>query len=243
MEGRQARRAYFLIRAAKSSADPRVRKALDYAFDFEWTNKSLFYGLYTRTASYFENSDLKAEGKPSPAELALLEPFRDQLSPEVFEEVYSPPVTDASGRYRPSVRTASKLLDDAGWRLQDGVRKNAKGETLDIEFLIDDPVTERIVNPYAGKLKDLGIRASLRRVDPAQEQELLKRYEFDAVSRRYSFYRRHRALKCALIGAATPGARMGVTTSLELLTLWLITLSAKFSPQKAAKSYKPLARP
>jgi microcin C transport system substrate-binding protein len=166
--------------------DPRVRKALDYAFDFEWTNKSLFYGIYTRTASYFENSDLKAEGKPSPAELALLEPFRNQLPPEVFGEVYSPPVTDASGRYRPSIRTAGKLLDEAGWPLQDGVRKNGKGETLDIEFLIEDPVTERIISPYATKLSDLGIRATLRRVDATQEQERLRRYEFDVATQRYS---------------------------------------------------------
>src|SRR5262249_13368433 len=149
-------------------ADPRVRKALDYAFDFEWTNKTLFFGAYTRTASYFENSDLKAEGPPSTEELKLLEPFKDRLQTEVFDEHYKQPVTDASGRYRPSIRMASQLLDEAGWRLNDGVRKNDKGEPLEIEFLIDDPVSERILSPYAGKLTDLGIKASLRRVDPAQ---------------------------------------------------------------------------
>ena len=167
-------------------ADPRVREALDYAFDFEWANKSLFFGLYTRTASYFENSDLKAEGLPSPEELKLLEPFKDRLPAEVFGEAYKPPVTDASGRYRPSTRQASKLLDDAGWKLEGGVRKNAKGETLDIEFLVDDPVTERIIGPYAGRLNDLGVKASLRRIDPAQEQERMRRYDFDIVTQRYS---------------------------------------------------------
>ncbi len=105
-------------------SDPRVRKALDYAFDFEWTNKSLFYGLYTRTASYFENSDLKAQGLPTADELTLLEPFRDKLPPEVFGEPYTPPVTDGSGRYRPSMRTASQLLGRgrmalAGWHSQE----------------------------------------------------------------------------------------------------------------------------
>jgi microcin C transport system substrate-binding protein len=81
---------------------------------------------------------------------------------------------------------ASQLLDEAGWRLQDGVRRNDKGETLDIEFLVDDPVTERILSPYSEKLNELGIRASLRRVDAAQEQERLRRYEFDIVTQRYS---------------------------------------------------------
>ena len=176
----------FLNLRREKLADPRVREALDYAFDFEWTNKALFYGLYTRTASYFENSDLKAQGLPSPAELALLEPFRDKLSPEVFGEPYTPPVTDGSGRYRPSMRTASKLLDDTGWRLVDGVRKNAKGEPLQIEFLIDDPVTERIIGPYSQRLNDLGVKAVLRRIDPTEEQERLRRYDFDATSQRYS---------------------------------------------------------
>ena len=104
----------------------------------------------------------------------------------MFGEVYTPPVTDASGRYRPSTRTASQLLDEAGWHLQDGVRKNAKGELLEIEFLIDDPVMERIMGPYSGKLSDLGIKASLRRMDPTEEQERLRRYQFDVVSQRYA---------------------------------------------------------
>ncbi len=167
-------------------ADPRVREALDHAFDFEWTNKTLFFGAYTRTQSYFENSDLKAEGPPSPEELKLLEPFKDRLAPEIFGEPYKPPVTDASGRFRPSLRMASKLLDEAGWKLENGVRRNANGETLDIEFLIDDPVTERIIGPYAGKLSDLGIKATLRRMDATEEQERLRRYEFDVVTQRYS---------------------------------------------------------
>jgi microcin C transport system substrate-binding protein len=183
-------------------ADPRVRLAMDYAFDFEWTNKTLFFGAYTRTASYFENSDLKAEGPPSAEELKLLEPFKDRLPPEVFGEAYKPPVTDASGRYRPSVRMASQLLDEAGWRLQDGVRKNDKGETLEIEFLVDDPVTERVLGPYAGKLNELGIKAQLRRVDPAQEQERLRRYEFDVVQQRFSL-------------APTPGPEMRAFWSSE----------------------------
>lgn len=176
----------FINTRREKFADPRVRKALDYAFDFEWTNKSLFYGIYNRTASYFEGSDLKASGPPSPEELALLEPFRDRLPAEAFGEPYTPPVTDGSGRYRPSIRVASQLLDEAGWRLQDGIRKNARGETLDIEFLINDPVTERLIGPYAGKLNDLGVKASLRRIDPTQEQERLRRYEFDVVTQRYT---------------------------------------------------------
>lgn len=176
----------FINTRREKFADVRVRKALDYAFDFEWTNKTLFYGLYTRTASYFENSDLKAEGLPSPEELALLEPYRNRLPAEVFGEAYQPPVTDGSGRSRQNVRIASKLLDEAGWVLKDGVRRNAKGETLDIEFLVEDPVTERILGPYSGKLNDLGLRTSLRRIDPAQEQERLKTYDFDMLTQRYS---------------------------------------------------------
>ena len=167
-------------------ADIRVRKALDYAFDFEWTNKTLFYGAYKRTAGYFENSDMKAEGTPSPEELKLLEPYRDRLPTEVFGEAYIPPVTDGSGRYRPNMRAAAQLLDEAGWKVQDGVRKNAKGEPLQIEFLVNDSTSERIFGPYTQRLKELGIDAWMRRVDATQEQERLRRYDFDIVTQRYA---------------------------------------------------------
>ena len=176
----------FINMRREKFSDPRVRKALDYAFDFEWTNKSLFYGLYTRTASYFENSDLKAQGLPTAAELALLEPFRDKLPPEVFGEAYTPPVTDGSGRYRPSVRTASQLLDEAGWRLQDGVRKNAKGETLEIEFLIDDPVRSASCGPYSGKLSDLGIKAVAPPNGPDRGARAAEALRIRVMSQRYS---------------------------------------------------------
>jgi microcin C transport system substrate-binding protein len=171
---------FFINTRLDKFKDRRVRKALDYAFDFEWTTKNLFYGLYRRTDSYFVNSDLKAEGAPSEAELKLLEPFRDQLPPEVFGEVYSPPVSDGSGRDRHQLSAASKLLREAGWTVNDrGVRVNAKGEPLTIELLMEDPGLERIFAFYIEKLKSLGIQASIRNIDPAQYQVRLKDFDFD----------------------------------------------------------------
>lgn len=177
---------FFLNTRREKFKDPLVREALNYAYDFEWMNKNLFYGLYTRTESFFENSALKAQGKPSEAELKLLEPFRDKLPPAVFEEVYRQPVTDGSGRYRPHLIKAAKLLDQAGWTLKGGRRVNAKGEPLVIEFLIEDPVSERIVGGYARSLNLLGIGADLRRIDPAQAQERQKTYDFDVDMSRLS---------------------------------------------------------
>src|SRR5690606_10592260 len=160
---------FFINTRRAKLSDPRVRKALDYAFDFEWTNSNLFYSLYNRTASYFENSELKATGKPSPEELALLEPYRDQLPPEVFgEEPYTPPVSDGSGSDRRLLRTAAQLLSQAGWELKGNWRVNAAGEVLDIEFLINEPTFERVLAPYLKNLHALGIQAQIRRVDPAQ---------------------------------------------------------------------------
>lgn len=166
--------------------DVRVRKALDFAFDFEWSNNNLFFGLYKRTTSYFENSQMKATGLPTPEELALLEPYRDKLPAAVFGEPYSPPVTDASGQDRKLLREAAKLLDEAGWQTKDGRRVNAKGETLDVEFLLDDTLFERILGPYVENLKRLGVNASTRVIDPAQYERRLKSYEFDVIVQRYS---------------------------------------------------------
>jgi microcin C transport system substrate-binding protein len=163
-----------------------VRRALDYAFDFEWTNKNIFYGLYQRTESFFENSDMKARGKPSPAELALLEPFRAKLPPQVFEEPYTSPVTDGTGQDRKMLREAARLLDEAGWKVKDGKRVDAKGEPLDLEFLIVDPVSERIITPYLKNLHALGVPATIRRIDPAQYERRVKAFDFDIVTTRYS---------------------------------------------------------
>ena len=166
--------------------DPRVREALNYAFDFEWSNKNLFFGLYTRTASYFENSDLKAIGLPSPEELALLEPFRDKLPETVFGEAVVPPVTDGSGNNRAQLRQAVKLLADAGWaQTPQGIR-NAEGQPLTVEILIDSPSFERIAAPYIKNLKAIGVDATMRRVDAAQYERRMKDFDFDMTTQRYA---------------------------------------------------------
>ncbi|MDP9137135.1 MAG: extracellular solute-binding protein, partial [Pseudomonadota bacterium] len=166
--------------------DIRVRKALDLAFDFEWSNLNLFYGIYQRTSSIFEGADLEAEGKPAGPELKILEPLRSELRPEVFGEVYQPPVTDASGADRKLLREASRLLDEAGWKAEGGVRRNAKGEALKIEFLENDPVFERIMTPYVRNLRVLGIEANVRLIDEAQFQRRLEDYDYDMIVSRFS---------------------------------------------------------
>ena len=139
---------WFLNTRRAKFADRRLRKALGYAFDFEWSNKNLFFNLYKRTTSYFENSEMKAVGKPSPGELALLEPYRDKLIPEVFGEVETPPVSNGSGRDRKLLREADRLLREAGWTLKGRKRVNAKGEQLKIEFIRVSQAFDRIIAPY-----------------------------------------------------------------------------------------------
>ena len=176
---------FFLNMRRPKFSDVRVRKALDYAFDYEWTNKNIFYGLYVRTESFFENSDLKATGAPSPAELALLEPFRAQLPAEVFGEPYKSPVSDGSGQDRKLLREAGRLLSEAGWTVKDGKRVNAKGEVLELEFLIVDPSSERILTPYVKNLHAIGVTSTIRRIDPAQYERRRKSFDFDVVTTRY----------------------------------------------------------
>jgi len=177
---------FFINTRREKFKDPRVREALGLAFDFEWSNKNLFFGLYTRTASYFENSDLKATGLPSPEELALLEPFRDKLPAAVFGEPVSPPVTDGSGNNRVQLRQATKLLADAGWTQTPQGLRNAAGQPFSIEILIDSPSFERIVAPYVKILKSIGIDASMRMVDAAQYERRLKDFDFDLTTQRYA---------------------------------------------------------
>ena len=178
---------YFINTRRDKFKDVRVREALDLAFDFEWSNKKLFYGLYKRTTSFFENSDMMASGAPPPEELKLLEPFKDKLAPAVFEAPYTPPVTDSSGENRANLKKARDLLIAAGWTPgSDRLLHNAKGETLDIEFLMFEPMFERITGPYADNLKRIGINATLRMVDPAQYERRMKAFDFDMTTQRYS---------------------------------------------------------
>ncbi len=176
----------FFINIRKNKfKDPRVRQAIGLAFDFEWTNKNLFYGLYKRTVGYFENSPMKAVGKPSKAELALLEPFRDQLPVSVFETAALPPISNGSGQDRKMIRRAKKLLQDAGWVYKNRQWVNKEKEVLSIEFLTFSPSFSRVILPMIRNLKTIGIKASLRQVDPAQYQERLKSFDFDVTARRY----------------------------------------------------------
>jgi len=176
---------YFINLRRSKFADVRVRRALDLAFDYEWTNSNIFSGAYKRTHSYFENSEMKAVGPPSPAELVLLEPFRAQLPPEVFAEPYLPPISDASGLDRKRLREADGLLTAAGFAVKDGRRVNARGEGLDIEFLITDPTSERIIGPYSENLKRIGIAVTMRRVDPSQYERRVKAFDYDVIGARF----------------------------------------------------------
>jgi microcin C transport system substrate-binding protein len=163
-------------------SDPQVRQALAYAFNFEWSNKALFYGQYERTRSYFQNSEMAATGLPGPDELKLLEPFRADLPPEVFTKEYSPPKGDEGGNIRGNLRTASKLLTDAGWVVKDGKRINAKtGKPFAFEMLLVSPLFERIALPFAKNLEKLGIAMTVRTIDTAQYRRRLDTFDFDMV--------------------------------------------------------------
>nr|WP_246206528.1 extracellular solute-binding protein [Propylenella binzhouense] len=165
--------------------DRRVRLALVHAFDFEWTNQNLMFGSYQRTASFFENSELKAEGEPGPAELKLLEPFRGKVSDEVFGPAFVPPVSDGSGRDRTNLRKANDLLAAAGCRRGPDGLLTPDGEPFTIEFLDKDSTFEPHHNAYINGLRLLGIRGSYRVVDPAQYNERLRRFDFDMVVSRF----------------------------------------------------------
>jgi len=161
--------------------DVRVRRAIALCFDFEWTNKSLFYGLYDRSQSCFERSEFEANGPPSPDELALLEPLRDKLPPEVFGAVYSLPASDGSGRDRKLLGEARKLMAEAGWKPVGRVFQNDKGETFKLEILVDDEGFVRIYSPWVESLRAIGFDASLRVVDSAQHQARQADFDFDMI--------------------------------------------------------------
>ena len=161
---------------------PIVRRALAFAFDFEWTNKNLFYGQYARTNSFFSNSELASSGLPSKGELKILKPLKKIIPPEVFTQTYYPPGTDGTGRIRKQLREARKLLQKAGWIVRNGklVNKNFQ-EPFKFEILLISPAFERIVLPFVRNLKRLGIEASVRTVDTAQYRKRTDDFDFDMV--------------------------------------------------------------
>jgi len=162
--------------------DRQVRAALAYAFDFEWSNKNLFYGQYTRTRSFFDNSELAATGLPDADELKLLEPWRGKIPDEVFTLAYEPPRAGGPREVRKNLRTASKLLTDAGWTIQGRERVHTKtGQKLEFEILLVSPLFERIALPFAKNLEKLGVKASVRTVDSSQYRRRLDTYDFDMV--------------------------------------------------------------
>lgn len=160
--------------------DRRVRAALGYAFDFEWSNKYLFYGAYTRTKSYFANSELAAHGPPTPTELQILDPFRAQEPDVVFTSAYEPPTTDGSGAIRDNLIHAFRLLETAGWAVKDMHLVDARtGEPMQFEILLADPSFERVTLPFVRNLARLGIAARIRTVDTAQYQNRVDSFDFD----------------------------------------------------------------
>jgi len=171
---------FFINTRKEIFKDRVVRKALNYAFDFEWTNKILFFDQYKRTGSFFSNSDLAASDLPSKEELELLDPFKNQLPNEIFNTIYENPINDGSGDLRKNLRIADKLLYEAGWIIKDGKRINeSTGMPLKFTILLVSPEFERIALPYARNLKKIGIETKVRTVDSAQYERRLEDFSFD----------------------------------------------------------------
>ena len=164
----------------KKFSDPRVRLAFNYAFDFEWLNENVFFGQYERSNSYFQNSELQATGLPEGRELEILEEVRDQIPPEVFTTEFKNPVGGNPRAVRRNLREARRLLEEAGWTVQNGVLTHQEtGEVMEVEFVSAQASSERIVNPYAQALERLGIKATLRIVDVSQYQQRMDTFDFD----------------------------------------------------------------
>jgi microcin C transport system substrate-binding protein len=159
--------------------DVRVRHALSLLMDFEWTNKQLFNGAYSRAYSYFSNSDMASRGLPSQAELDILNPLRGQIPDEVFTQAFTLPVTDGSGMIRPQQRQAFQLLQEAGWKIVDDKMVDTQGKPVSLEFLLAQPEFERVLLPFKRNLSDLGIELVLRRVDVSQYITRRRTRDFD----------------------------------------------------------------
>jgi microcin C transport system substrate-binding protein len=161
-------------------ADPRVREALGYAFDFESTSEALFHGAYARTESYFSNSELAARGEPSAGELAVLEAFRAQLPAAVFGPAWQAPRSDGPQGLRGNLRRALQLLAEAGWEIRDGrLIDTATGTPMELSFLMNDQTFNRVIARYQPNLERLGIATHIRVVDDSQYINRMREFDFD----------------------------------------------------------------
>jgi microcin C transport system substrate-binding protein len=178
----QGMQAFVFNTRREKFADPRVRQAFNLAYDFDWANANLFFGQYTRLASYFDNSELASRGLPQGLELEILNTVKSEVPPQVFTQEYKNPAWGKPESLRANLGLAAKLLDEAGWQVKDGVRTNAKGQQLTAEFLLSTAGTafERIVLPYIQNLERIGIKAQLRVVDVPQYKQRTDNFDFDA---------------------------------------------------------------
>jgi microcin C transport system substrate-binding protein len=161
--------------------DPKVRRAFNFAFDFEEMNKQIFFGQYKRIASYFEGTELASRGLPEGKELEILNTVKDQVPPEVFTTPYTNPVNGDPQKVRTNLRESLKLLREAGYEVKNTRLVNKNGEQLNVEFLVEDPATERFVLFYKPSLERLGIAATVRVVDTAQYENRLRQWDFDII--------------------------------------------------------------
>ena len=180
-EKRPRMQAWAMNERREHFRDPRVREAIALCFDFEWTQKNLFYGAYERSQSFFEQSDFRASGKPSPQELAIMEPFRDRLPEAIFGDALLQTPSDGSGRDRKNLRRASELFADAGFKREGNRLIDAKGAPLNLEMLLQGETFTRVFAPFVNNLQAVGVNASMRLVDPAQYQIRQQDYDFDMV--------------------------------------------------------------
>lgn len=185
-QGNPAGMQGFLMNTRKTIfADRRVRQAIGLAFDFEWTNKALFYGEYTRTNSYFANSYLAAKGLPTGLELQYLEPFRKQLPPEVFTRALKAPVAEGRSGLRKNLIKAQKLLAQAGWTVKNEKLVNAEGQPFSFEILLVSQNFGRVMAPFVRNLQRLGMQVDYRSMDPALYVERLRNFNFDMIVTTY----------------------------------------------------------
>ena len=176
--------AYLINLRRPDLQDIRVREALQLAFNFEWSNTTLFYGLYERVNSIWENSELEATGTPTPEELALLEPLAGDLPEGVLTDpAVDAPVSGEKQIDRGNLRRAGELLDAAGWEVgSDGLRRNAAGKTLRVEILNDSQTFDRVINPYVENLRRIGVDAVHERVDDSQYENQRRAHDFDLIT-------------------------------------------------------------